>query len=387
MKRRYAKLTDAMVEAVHDFSDDDAAARVLWDAEIKGLQVRVGRKRVTFTYFQEHMVKGNRSTTCKRLGHFPVMTVGDARKAALQEAGRVAAGRIAPGRRAAVTLTAALDDYLDHLRKQSKDKGKEATWARIATSYARCHLIPTFGNWTLAELSDAPAAVRDWHRSITREAGPIAANQCARLLRATYKHCAKLDRSLPAALPTSAVKANPEPPSTAGLAFADFPDWYRAVSAIRMPVRRSFHLVNLFAGCRPGELCRLRRRDIDIKHRMFVIPRGKSGGDIRVILSLPLLKALRIALDAGDSDLVFPGCKYRQPTDRLKVQGHALRRTYRTVAADLGINPVLTSILMSHSLQGINASYINQLALSSGSGLRQAQAKISRRIVSLLSPA
>jgi hypothetical protein len=68
----------------------------------------------------------------------------------------------------------------------------------------------------------------------------------------------------------------------------------------------------------------------------------------------------------------------------LPATGHALRRTYRTVAADIGINPVLTSILMSHSLDGINVAYINELVLTSGPGLRQAQRAISRRIVTLL---
>jgi hypothetical protein len=57
---------------------------------------------------------------------------------------------------------------------------------------------------------------------------------------------------------------------------------------------------------------------------------------------------------------------------------------YRTVAADLGVNEILIRLLMGHSLVGVNASYINTLALVRGPGLRDAQARISRRIKSLL---
>jgi integrase len=72
------------------------------------------------------------------------------------------------------------------------------------------------------------------------------------------------------------------------------------------------------------------------------------------------------------------------PTDKLPATGRALRRTYRTVAADLGVNEVLTRLLMGHSLAGINQRYITELVLQSGPGLRTAQAAISRRIVTLL---
>ena len=63
------------------------------------------------------------------------------------------------------------------------------------------------------------------------------------------------------------------------------------------------------------------------------------------------------------------------------VHGRALRRTYRTIAADLGINEVMTRLLMGHSMKGINQEYINTLALTGAPGLRAAQAKISRDIV------
>jgi hypothetical protein len=48
------------------------------------------------------------------------------------------------------------------------------------------------------------------------------------------------------------------------------------------------------------------------------------------------------------------------------------------------VNEVLTRLLMGHSMSGINQSYINALVLTGGPGLREAQRKISQRIVTLL---
>jgi integrase len=68
----------------------------------------------------------------------------------------------------------------------------------------------------------------------------------------------------------------------------------------------------------------------------------------------------------------------------LSARGQALRHVYGSVAADLGINEVLVQLLMGHSLHGINQNYITKHVLTSGPGMREAQRKISRRIVALL---
>ena len=381
MTRRYAKLNDATVEAMVDFHE--GPAQVTFDTQVRGLQVRIGKKRVTWTYLQEHQTRGKRSTTCKRLGHFPAMGVVAARKAALQEAGKVAAGRLVPGRRSAMTLKEALDDYVEHLREQSKRKGKEALWARNATSFIRRHLVPAFGNWSLAELSNAPASVRDFHRDVSRDVGPFAANQCCRIMSAAYKMAARLDRSLPPHNPCSAVRYNPETPSTAGLAFTDFPKWREAWEHVKSPARRSYYLCGLLTGARPGELARLEWRDIDMRARTLVIRHAKAGADITIPLSAAIARALKLARGA-DPVKIFPGCNDTSFDHGLPAAGRSLRRTFRTIAADLGVNEILVRLLMGHSLIGINQSYINAMMLTGGPGLRDAQRQISGRIVELL---
>jgi hypothetical protein len=93
---------------------------------------------------------------------------------------------------------------------------------------------------------------------------------------------------------------------------------------------------------------------------------------------------LRIALDAGERELVFPGCGVAAHRDKLPAYGVELRRTYRTIAADVGVDEMISHFLLSHAVAGILQRYVDRLALQSGEAMRQAQRKISRRIVSLL---
>jgi integrase len=61
-----------------------------------------------------------------------------------------------------------------------------------------------------------------------------------------------------------------------------------------------------------------------------------------------------------------------------------LRHTYRTIAADCGVDEMLAHLLLGHAPEGISQRYVARMILSSGPALRRAQAAISRRIRSLL---
>lgn len=126
--RKYNRLTDGYVEALHDFAEGEVM--IAWDKDVRGLQVRVGKHRVTWSFLKEHRIHGKRGVSFKRLGFFPAMDTKAARRAALIEAGRVASGRITPGRKAATKFEAALDDYITHARQRAEKKGKAASWAR-----------------------------------------------------------------------------------------------------------------------------------------------------------------------------------------------------------------------------------------------------------------
>ena len=91
-----------------------------------GLRLRMGPRRKTWLFYNDRRLHGARSTTCRALGTWPAIGVLQARKAALVEAGRVAAKQITPGKRTAVRLGPALDDYLKHLKAKAGRRGKPA---------------------------------------------------------------------------------------------------------------------------------------------------------------------------------------------------------------------------------------------------------------------
>jgi len=225
--------------------------------------------------------------------------------------------------------------------------------------------------------------VRDWHLKVTKNSGPVYANRAAQLLRATYRYAARLNRSLPPALPTSAVAFNREVPRETGI--KDFEEWATAWRAIPSPVKRGFHLANLLLGARPGELARVEWTDIDRKERKLVIRAGKIAGvpDTELPLTWPIVRALKMARGA-DSVLVFPAARHNVIRDRLPVHGHSLRHAYRSVAKALGVDDMAAKLLMGHSLKalGVSAGYLSKGMLRDP--LRKAQREISSEILKRL---
>jgi hypothetical protein len=106
------------------------------------------------------------------------------------------------------------------------------------------HIFPEWDGWTLVQMSDNPKAVKAWFTKL-HKAIPTSAAHCARLIRACYRQEAALDRSLPAALPTSGIKLKKRRASQRVLDFEVFPKWRAAWDKIDNPVHKGYHLAML----------------------------------------------------------------------------------------------------------------------------------------------
>jgi integrase len=234
--------------------------------------------------------------------------------------------------------------------------------------------------------------VADWHKKIVRTSGPAAADHAAKILRAMYRHAMRRDTTLPPGLPTAAVEFVGGQRSQDALDFADFPAWRAAWDKIESPTRKAFQLLDLLCGARPGELARLKWVDVLPRERVFVIRAAKSRKathDIRVVMPSAIARALKLARDAaGESEWVFPsrdgGHIVKFDCDGLPAHGMMLRRTWRTVAADVGVDELVAHFLLGHIPPGISAGYVQKMILASGQGMRAAQRAVSKRIVGLL---
>ncbi len=385
------KLSNGYVEALRDFGEGETITR--WDTDVRQLRVIVGRRKTSFSFFQQHRHYGGRlGTTAVTLGEFPAMSVQQARKAALVHAGRIASGRVTPGVRIATKFGAALAEYIEHAR----ERGKSGSWARNLEGLKRTHLAE-FLLWPLRDLANAPAAVAAWHKRVTKESGPNIANQAARALRAAYRRAAKLDRTLPPHNPVSAVEMNAEPRSQRALAPANFPKWRTAWDKIESPTRKAFQMVNLLTGCRPGELARLKWSDLfpvdpetgERMKRSFAIRDAKAKNTIYVPLSAAIAREFKRARDASDgSEWVFPGRIEGShitsfDDDGLPAHGMMYRRTWRTVAADVGVDELIAHFCLGHIPAGISRGYVVKMTLASGGAMRAAQRMVSLRMLAL----
>lgn len=353
------------------------------DGHVSQLLVRVppGGGRPSFYFYTEVMILGARKTVHKHLGYWPETSPEAARRQARMELGRVAAGRVEPGKREAVRFGPALDRYLDHLRRKAERASKPPRWHRVVTDYATLHIRPRWERVSLADMSRHPGIMADWHVELTSKAGPITADRCCQVIRAAYRMEARRNRGLPMQLPTSAVVFNGDQPRETGI--ADWPAWCAAWRAIDSPVRRAYVLCALLTGCRPTEIGLLSWRNVHPSGRYIVIGNTKPGIDIRVPMSWPIAACLRVARGADD-ELVFPGARHNPTRDKLPAFGNSLRHAWRTVAADLKIDDLVSSCLLGHAPKGVHASYVSRLALSVWPAMRSSQRQISRRILDLL---
>ena len=369
----------------------------LRDPTTDGLQIRLGRHRATWLFYWDDRRHQRRRITSKRLGFFPTMRTEEARDAARIERGKVAAGDLGPGKREAVKVETSLAEYVAHLERKSAAKGKPATWAKNVRHLVKKHIAPRWGQWSLADIAVHPGAVADWHGDITEANGPVTANKCCKVLRAAYKRSAKRDVSLPQRDPCSAVDYNPETAAQTAMPFKMYRDWLEAWRNIEVgpkaPARKEYHLFGLFTGMRPGEIARIRWRDVKPHERVVEIPAAKKDNTIRIIMSAPIARILKRVRNLGkglgkpkDLDaFVFEHCGHAGHRDELPRRGHDLRHSYRTLCADTsGIGPGTVRVLQGWKPKNTDEKYITELVLAAGQGLRASQRKVSKRIIGLL---
>jgi integrase len=398
----FRKLTDSDVSGMADFSPP---GHLVWDSEARGLRIRIGRNRATWSFFAQHRRRGKRSTTYRKLGYFPTIGVKEARRLAQVVGGRVSGGQIETSKKDALIFEKAFADYCTHLleKVQAANRAarqndptapqKEPTWHRVVANLGKLYLLPQWGTWTLAEMSADPTAVRDWFRDLTKRTdAPVTANKCAKLVRAVYHHAKRLRRDLPPDLPTSAVKLNPEEPREAGMTDAEHLKWADALRKIKNPTRKAYHLLGLLTGQRPGELARLKLTDVLPEERCLVIRKAKADNNIRVPLSRPIEQALKRARDAhdGESEWLFParagGFIKRFDSDGLPCWGNGLRHNFKNIAVTMKppVEEILTDFLLGHAPKGVSRKYVSAMIVAQSDALHDAQARISERLVALL---
>jgi integrase len=285
----------------------------------------------------------------------------------------------------------AITGYLEYLKATAKPKSK---WPYNVERLGETDLLPKWGDWSMIEMGKRAPAFKDWYLSLADN--PTSANHCARIVRALYRRAAAHDHRLPARDPVAVIAKkewHKERGEQKGMSGRDLHKWYAAWLKIPNATHRAFHLVNLLVGARPGELGRARWRDVDTEAMEFVMPDAKEENDIEIPITPEILAAFELArkdkerpngVGTAPDDLIFPGCINNPARDVLPARGHALRRTYKTVAEDWCKVPTqISEYLEGRVPEGVKARYLLRWARKEGPAIIEAQQLISRTITAL----
>ncbi len=373
------KLTSAVVAAL---SAPEHGQLLIWDASLPGFGVRVtdkGRK----TYVAQGRVAGR--TVRVTIGRADTLTTEQARFLAKARLGDLAKGhdvnRAKKLRKVqGITLGAAL---------------KELVAARTALKPRTIEQYQSILDLYLDDWKDKPwtaitrQMVLDRHRKIGAENGKRTANNSMRCLRSVMNFCRATHRDPPTheALttenPVNALSDTkswyPESRREDYLKPVDIMAWWQAVESLANQTQRDYVLMLLLTGTRGGELARLQWKNVDLKNRMFAIADSKNGSTIRLPVCTQIHSMLaRRAEGSGPLDFVFPASSTSKTgehvtcVNRLLVRvsnktgipmqtRHGLRRTYASIAEQVGVGTFTIKRLLGHvttTSSDVTAGYV-----------------------------
>lgn len=394
------KLTEKLIASIEPPTDE--AQALYYDTEQPGLLLVVGRTGLK-TFMVRGWVAGKNQRIKHAIGvHGRVRDDGQpwslvlAKKRARAVLGDMARGinpnekRVARG---AVTLRDGLELHVQEMRESGK---REISIKTIEYDVTR--LLKPWLDRPLAELTvEAVQRIKERGRKHPTQTNRLLAelsalwNTTRRLRRSTFTAENPIGK-LGVRKYSLTGNLEPERPRVAD---DDLPEWLRRVDAMTNAVRRDLQIVALFTGLRDANVTTLRWETVDFERGGFVIPMSKTT-PFTVPVSSTVMEILearreenRVAFGphGGDRGWIFPTLDrdgnviavdetkerrhdhvatpwlkhgpapkagYKKTGKRvLYIPGlHALRRTFLSVADDLGVPSHVQKLLSNHSFGG-----------------------------------
>lgn len=308
-----------------------SGTKKLWDAEIKGLVLFVGKQSKTW-YFQKDV---GGQTKRFLIGRHPIVSSDAARQTAMKfslDLARGAGKRIQIG---APRLEDAMEAYLSRpkLRSETYKSGVRQQFERHLKDWLR---LP------LSEISKAMVAER--HRKMASI--PSGANHVLRQFRSVWNH-ARRTHDLPET-PTIAIEWYSEVAEADVI--EDLQGWQRTIDGLENPIHAAFFRFLLFTGFRKSEATTLEWKNVH-EDRIH-LPMTKNGRSF----DLPIIEVHREILEPMrrlDRHWVFPSPKsnsgHLTNPARLQWSRHAHRRTFASVAMEAGVLEEIVGRLLNHT--------------------------------------
>ncbi len=302
------------------------------DDQIPGFICVVGKEAKTF--FLQADVKGR--TMRKKIGRLTAsFSIKEARteamrlKAALRKGVDIFAKPIlvvAPG---AVTLRAALQDYLD--TKASKIK------ARTAEFY-RWHIEHYLEDWLdkpLAEIDRKMVSAKFQH--ITAHHGKASANNAIQTLSQIYNLAGVDDDGL--VNPVDKFKTargglHEKKRRDGAIRPHDLPLWRDAIGSLKDQMQQDYFMLTLYTGLRRTEGATLQWGRVDFKAGTFHIPDTKNGKPLTLPMTRQVREILARRQEKGRKVWVFPTTKGAEEGHMVEPKG-AIKRLRKFMAKQI----------------------------------------------------
>jgi integrase len=402
-------LTDRFLKTLKP--DPDGKRLVIWDAVLPGLAVRVTAKGKRGFYMVKRRL-GDTMPSWVLLGHYPPMSLAEARKQAGDVLGALIEGRH-PKRLA------------EERRRGAEEKRRQAeatTFRAIAERFERTYLprkapssarvyrghlsrtwVPAFGAMQVSEIKRR--SIIEQIEGVAEVSGPSAAIGALSTIRLclNWALASDLIESNPASgIKTDIIVGKPESRDRL-LADAEVVAIWRAIPAVGAPWSTIYKLL-LLLGLRLNEVAAARWEHLDLDAATLLVPSESAKSSAAQLVPLPPLAVeLFAAMPRFSGPFIFSTSGGRVPVQHpsaakarldaaLAAQGaeipafvaHDFRRAVRSGLGRLGVPAVVAELVLGHKQPGIVGVYDRHSYFAEK---RAALERWQKHLLGLVSPA
>ncbi len=355
------------------------------DTQVQGLTLRVTTNGV-MSFIVRKRIRGNPVAPYKHLGHYPDMTITQARRDARETINVISEG-INPSSlksdaisKQTITLQKVFDDYTLSKHNLKKDTVKD--YQSILNNY--------LSDWKKKPISEINRdMVEQRHRDISygtgkfvrKDGSPTRANKTMRVVRALFNYAIgqyedtkgePLFVHNPVARITHNKGWNKENIRQGIVHKYDLKKWYEGVMKLPLQednvsrntsaeVVRDFLIFEMFSALRRNEVLKMKWSDIDFKNHSFTIEDTKNNESHSLPLNFKLDEVLERRKNDSGNPYIFQGFKpnghLHPPKRQLErarelcgghFTNHDIRRTFETSANRLGLSNYTLNKLVNH---------------------------------------
>lgn len=343
------------------------------DASQKGLFIRVspsGTKTFRLKAWDRHRKK----MTQMVLGHFPDLSIADARELATTMISDITKGVDLRARSNAIRQEQTLDQHFDNwIRNHAKQE--RSTWQEDISRYD-LYIKGHLGSKTLSEITSD--TIREWRAKLTQQkkqrgAGTISGatiNRAFAIIRTIFNKCAPEAQN-----PCKTIRQFKETSRDKFLREDELQALFKALKDDNTPVNtRVLILLSLFTGARRSNILSMKWQNIDLNLRLWKIPANQSKNNEVMVLPLvdEVIDILQSRKKLSNSEYVFPSTGIsghlvepkRAWKSLLKRAGldegfrlHDLRRTFGSYQAINGSSTKIIGASLGHKTEQSTAVY------------------------------